>query len=155
MCTHSTDRCSICFCFVSSISIILRPMLRHKSSTLRSQKQTDRRKPFRWLEDVMVGLIKARNTGVKGCAVFLLCAVLLHYASCDPNMYCILKEKLMSDLPRHVHTDKCVSTRKREKKMLHCNRIVYFFPTKRTVRNAFGPCLFASPYQVYIRSFNL
>lgn len=37
----------------------------------------------------------------KGCAVFLLCAVLLLYASCDPNMYCILqkkkeKKKLMS-----------------------------------------------------------
>lgn len=30
----------------------------------------------------------------KRCAVFLLCAVLLHYASCDLNMYCLLQKKV-------------------------------------------------------------
>lgn len=81
--------------------------------------QMDWRKPFWWSAvDVrcyelvfVIQQIKARNAGEKGCA--LLCAVLLHYASCDPNMYCILQKKSWCQseaeremhLPRHARTE--------------------------------------------------
>lgn len=63
-------------------------------------------------------------------------------------------------LSQYAHAEQCVSgllyrQYMEEKKMLHCNRIVYLFPTKRTVRNALLTLPFASPHQVYIRSFNL
>lgn len=37
--------------------------------------------------------VKGKERRGRGCVAFLLCAVLLHYASCDPNMYCILQKK--------------------------------------------------------------
>ena len=92
--------------------------------------------------------------------MFLLCAVLLLYASCDPKMYCILQKKKRRcqceaeremHLPRRSHTEQCFSglcsdstwkkKKKQNPKLLHCHRVVSFFPTKTTVRNAFGPCL--------------
>lgn len=93
--------------------------------------------------------------------MFLLCAVLLLYASCDPKMYCILQKKKREDVSVRQR-EKCISPdaltlssvsvdfvqtvhgRKKKKqnpKLLHCHRVVSFFPTKTTVRNAFGPCL--------------
>lgn len=38
-----------------------------------------------------MGSVSRWETG-ELCAVFLLCAVLLDYASCDPNMYCLLEK---------------------------------------------------------------
>lgn len=95
---------------------------------------------------------RAGNThgGNEGCAVFILCTVQLHYASCDPNMYCTLmsgREKRVS--PQRAHTENCqwtlyrwcIEEGKKKRTMLPCNSIVYFFPAERTVRNTSGPCL--------------
>lgn len=95
--------------------------------------------------------------------MFHLCAVLLLYASCDPNMYCILKKKKKKKKNKKEEVDvrlrqreKCISpdtltqrsvlvdfvqTVLGRKKCCTVTESVYFFPTKRTVRNAFGPCL--------------
>lgn len=47
----------------------------------------------------------------KGRAVFHLCAVLLLYASCDPNMYCILQQKKKKEEVdvRLRQREKCIS----------------------------------------------
>lgn len=160
MCTHSTDLCSICFCFVLSISIILSDV-EAQMSVVHPTQSTGETPFWRSTEQDIFNLScypadKSEKRRGRGCAVFLLCAVLLHYASCDLNMYCILKKKKKRVDVRVRQRDKCISpdvltqsavsedflqTERGRKKMLHCNRIVNFFPTKRAVRNAFGPCL--------------
>lgn len=89
--------------------------------------------------------------GNEGCAAFISCAVQLHYASCNPNMYCILMPgRERSASPPGVLTQRTVSglcadstsrKERRKRTMLPCNSSVSFFPAERTVRNASGPCL--------------
>lgn len=163
VCTlHSTDLCSICC--VSSISIILCQMLRHKPSSSTQRRWTGKTVltascvtccelffcfVFYYYYCCFCYSADTGKRGKKGCVfVFVLCAVLLHYASCDPNMYCILQKKQNKKIDvrarqrenriSHQHTEKCVSelcTKQymEEKKctMLPCNSIVYFFPAKK------------------------
>lgn len=111
VCTHSTDLCSICFCFVLSISIILSDV-EAQMSIVHPTQSTGETPFWRSAErDVFILSCYPADKGEKrrgrGCAVFLLCAVLLHYASCDLNMYCILKKKRVDVRVRQ--RDKCIS----------------------------------------------
>lgn len=85
VCPHSTDLCSICFCFVLSISII--PSDVETQMSVVHPTQLTRETTLSWsaAQDVVnysfvVRLLEARKRRGRGCAVFLLCAVLLLYA---------------------------------------------------------------------------
>lgn len=107
MCTRSTDLCSICFCFVSSISIILCPMMRHEcqSSTPPCRNTDGLEKTWRstvW--DVMnwsvIQLIKARIEGGNyvQCSFCVLCCYTMQVVIlilC--TVYCNNNKKLMSE----------------------------------------------------------
>lgn len=161
MCTHSTGLCSICFCFVYQYYSF------RCWGTNVHHTQLNGRNTFVMVSGtrcyqlvVHYSADKGKKREGKGCAVFLLCAVLLLYASCDPNMYCILQKKQNKKirswcqskaeremhLPWHAHTEErvsrlCTDSTWKKKKCCTVTGSVYFFPTKRTVRNAFGPCL--------------
>lgn len=66
-------RLSVLFCVVEAQASVVHP---HAVVTHTDQRKLPGRSP-------VIQLIKTRKTRGDGCVVFPLCAVLLHYASCD------------------------------------------------------------------------
>lgn len=89
-------------------------------------------------------LVKVCKKGrKKGCAVLLLCVVLLHYASCNTNMYCVLqKEKWCRDscvFPLMCFVQMQIHRRRKNARWYTVNSFTCLF--SKTIRNASSSCL--------------
>lgn len=85
------------------------------------------------------------NAGGKGGVLLLLCAVLLHYASCDPTMSCILGDDV-----RVRQTCQCVWTfftdsTWKKKKFAQCCTVTVLFTSSQLKEQRETPFFFSSP----------